>query len=159
MTRKITGRQVLFMLVAFFGVTIGVNIAMATYAITTFSGEDVSDPFIQGLAYNKTLAARSAQSHLRWSATIDATRSGNATKVAVAVRDHNQQIVSGLKVAVTFRRPTNAKLDRTEALTAANDGLYAAAVNGIEPGAWDLVVKTTAADGTTFEATRRIVLR
>jgi nitrogen fixation protein FixH len=159
MKRELKGRHVLLVLLGFFGVTIGVNAAMATYAITTFSGEDISDPYVNGLAYNKTLAARSAQTKLRWTATIDATRATTVTNVAVVVHDHEHQDVRGLKVSITFRRPTNAKLDRTEALNAASDGTYAASLTGVAPGAWDLIVSTAAADGTRFEATRRVVLQ
>lgn len=159
MTHELKGIHVLFALLAFFGITIGVNVAMATYAVTTFSGEDVSDPYIKGLAYNKTLAAHSAQRKLEWSATIDATRNSGATNIAVALRDHEQQPISGLKVDVTLRRPTNAKLDRTESLPVSGNGIYTASIKGIEPGVWDIVATTTSSDGTKFEATRRVVLQ
>lgn len=156
---QLKGSHVLFAMLAFFGVTIGVNIAMATYAITTFSGEDIPNPYIQGLAYNKTLAAHTAQSKLGWIAAIDATRAGTKTKVTVAIRDHDDRKLATLKVEVTFRRPTNAKLDRTEALVGDGGGNYAAELSGLAPGAWDVVARTTAPDGTLFEATRRVVLQ
>ena len=36
--REITGRTVLFALLAFFGVVVGVNVVMARFAVTTFAG-------------------------------------------------------------------------------------------------------------------------
>ncbi|MBI1212628.1 MAG: nitrogen fixation protein FixH [Alphaproteobacteria bacterium] len=159
MIRELKGIHVLLVLLAFFGTVIAVNVAMATYAVTTFSGEDVSDPYLKGLAFNKTLAAHSAQQKLEWTATIDAERQNNTTEVAVAVRDHNQREIYGLKVAVTFRRPTNANLDRTEALATGSDGTYSASIKNLDAGAWDIVARTTAPDGTKFEATRRVILR
>lgn len=156
---QLKGSHVLFATLAFFGVTIGVNIAMATYAITTFSGEDIPNPYIQGLAYNKTLAAHTAQSKLGWIAAIDARRAGQETTVTVAIRDRDDRNLANLKVEVTFRRPTNAKLDRTEALVGDGGGTYAAELSGLAPGAWDVIARTTAPDGTLFEATRRVVLQ
>jgi len=159
MTTELKGSHVLIATLVFFGVAIAVNIAMATYAITTFSGEDIPNPYIRGLAYNRTLAAHAAQNKLGWTAEIGAARMGADTRVTLSVRDHQSRELSTLKVEVTFRRPTNAKLDRTETLAGDGNGLYAASVRGLAPGAWDVIARTTAPDGTVFEATRRVVLK
>ncbi|MEQ1868253.1 MAG: FixH family protein, partial [Micropepsaceae bacterium] len=71
MARELKGTHVLIALLAFFGVTLAVNIALATYAISSFSGEDVAKPYQQGLDYNKALEARAAQRDLGWSASIN----------------------------------------------------------------------------------------
>ena len=58
---RITGRHVLFAMLAFFAVVIGVNATMITYAVGTFSGEEEADAYRKGLDYNQTLARRSAE--------------------------------------------------------------------------------------------------
>jgi len=59
--RPLTGRSVLFCLLAFFGVIISVNIAMMTLAVETLPGTDVDSPYSAGLAYNQEITAARAQ--------------------------------------------------------------------------------------------------
>ncbi len=156
---EVKGGHVLFALLAFFGITIAVNITMATYAVTTFSGEDVSDPYLKGLAFNKTLAAHSAQERLGWTATIEVRSAAKfATLIEVALQDREARPLNGLTVEVTLRRPTDASLDRTISLASHGDGRYAATVDGIVRGQWDVIARVKGGD-TSFEALRRIVLR
>jgi nitrogen fixation protein FixH len=143
MTMELKGWHVLAGLLAFFGITLAVNIALTVYAIDTFSGEDVAKPYLRGLEYNRTLESRAAQVARGWTATIDATRDGAAAALAVEA---------------TLRRPTDAALDRTIELTAVGGGEYRAAAEGLAPGAWDIIVRVKE-DGAVFEAERRIVLK
>jgi nitrogen fixation protein FixH len=155
----VKGHHVLAMLLAFFGVTIAVNTVFVTYALDTFSGEDVERPYMQGLAYNTTLAAHAAQSKLGWHATIGLMRDGRGAVVDVALVDDTGAGRGGRALSVTLRRPTDAALDRTIALEDRGDGRYVAQVTDLAPGQWDVVARTTASDGTPLEATRRVVLR
>ncbi len=158
MTFEIRGRHVLAILLGFFGVTIAVNAAFVTFALETFTGEDVPRPYLQGLAYNETLSAHSAQSRLGWHATIAVERDASGTAVDVALEDREGGPQNGLAVSVVLRRPTNAALDRSVALTASGSGRYSAKVMDLVSGQWDVTAHTTAPDGTQFEATRRVVL-
>jgi nitrogen fixation protein FixH len=155
--KELKGRHVLILLLSFFAVTVAVNAAMATYAIATFSGEDIPNPYLQGLAYNKTLRAQQAQNALGWSATIAAVREDGKVKARVMVRDRSGNAISGLTVSLKLRRPTDARLDRTVALAPAEGG-HAASVADLAPGVWDAVAVVRSPDGEAFEATRRVVL-
>lgn len=159
MTFELKGRHVLGLLLAFFGVTIAVNAVFATYAVSTFSGEDVSKPYLRGLDYNTTIAERAAQQGLGWSAEIGAVR-GPQTDVTVSVRivGHDGVPKDDLKVEAKLRRPTDASLDRTFAVDAAGKGTYRAVQNGVSPGQWDVIARATSANGDVFEAQRRVVL-
>lgn len=160
MTGELKGFHVLIVLLAFFGITIGVNVALTAYAISSFSGEDVSKPYQQGLEYNKALAARAAQSNLGWTALIDVQRvgkRGGAIVVTIKGKDHGAR--AGLTVEVMLRRPTDASLDRTVALQANGEGKYSGTVDGLAAGQWDVIARTSAEDGTPFEARRRIAVR
>ena len=59
--RPLTGRMVLAMLLAFFGVVIGVNIVMVRLASSTFSGIGDKNAYLAGISHNRTLAAARVQ--------------------------------------------------------------------------------------------------
>jgi nitrogen fixation protein FixH len=160
MVRQLTGTHVLIILLAFFGVTIAVNILLAAYAISSFSGEDVAKPYQRGLEYNKDLAARAAQRDLGWTATIGLTRIGNAGgMISVVIKGKDGTPRAGLSVEATLRRPTDTKLDRTIPLEPLAGGEYRAAVDALAAGQWDVIARTAAEDGTSFEAQRRVVVK
>jgi nitrogen fixation protein FixH len=159
MTFELKGRHVLTALLGFFGVMLAVNAALVTYALNTFSGEDVPNPYMQGLAYNQTLSAHSAQAKLGWHSTLTVERDASGALVVIVLRDSEGNPQDKLAVSVILRRPTNAALDRTITLAASGDGSYSARVADLAIGQWDVIARTIAADGTPFEATRRIVLR
>ena len=48
-TKPLTGTKVFLMLVAFFGLVIGVNVTMMKLAIATLPGTDVDSPYAAGL--------------------------------------------------------------------------------------------------------------
>jgi len=159
MSFEVKGRHVLAALLGFFGVTIAVNAAFVTYALETFTGEDVARPYVQGLAYNQTLSARAAQSKLGWRSTIDVERDAGGAVIDVAFEDRVGNPQDGLAVSVVLRRPTNAALDRSVALTSSGGGRYSARLVDVASGQWDVIAHTTAPDGAAFEATRRVMLQ
>ena len=57
--KPLTGRKVLFVLLAFFGVVIGVNMIMMRLAIQTLPGTDVDSAYSASLAYENEIAAAS----------------------------------------------------------------------------------------------------
>lgn len=147
------------MFAAFFGITIAVNIVLSVYAISTFSGEDVSSPYLRGLAYNKTLAARSAQAQVGWRAAVSAQRSGEHDAVIeVTLLDSKGQALSQLTGELTLRRPTDARLDRVEKLVSIGNGTYRVTLKDVTAGQWDVVVRAQSATHADFEAQRRVVL-
>lgn len=158
MTRELKGWHVLVMMLAFFGVTIAVNVVFTMYAIGTFSGEDVSKPYLKGLEYNRTLEARAAQAALGWKATIEAEHRNGGTTISTHIVDRDGQGKSALTVEAVLQRPTDARLDRTIDLSPAGDGNYRAVAADLAPGVWDLIVRTKNGD-VAFEARRRVVLK
>jgi nitrogen fixation protein FixH len=158
MTFELKGGHVLALLLAFFGITIAVNAAFTAYAISTFSGEDVTKPYLRGLEYNRTLAERSAQTGLGWKAEIAVSRDGADALIVVRIADRNGQPLSSLAVEATLRRPTNAALDKTLALDPIGGGEYRAVARDIIAGQWDVIARAKG-DGASFEAERRVVLK
>ncbi|MEI9851905.1 MAG: FixH family protein [Sphingomonas sp.] len=72
MTRRFTGWHMLAILVAFFGVVIGVNLTMATLASRSFGGLVVANSYVASQHYNEWLAEARKQRELGWSARVEA---------------------------------------------------------------------------------------
>src|SRR5665811_2579862 len=87
--KPLTGRMVLFMLVAFFGVVFGVNFLMMKLAIDTLPGTEVDSAYSASLAYEKEIAAAHDQDARAWKVNAHVQRGtdGGAT-VQVEARDN-----------------------------------------------------------------------
>jgi len=157
--RELKGWHVLVMILAFFGVTIGVNAIFVSYALSTFAGEDVKQPYQKGLEYNQNIAGKEAQAALGWQATIAARRekSGESVFVLRLVNAENQPL-SALDVDLRLRHPANAYLDRSLKLMPLGDGVYEARVADLKRGQWDVMASTQSSEKVAFQATRRVVL-
>jgi len=64
--RPVTGRMVLFSLIAFFGVVIGVNMLMMKFAIDTLPGTEVDSAYGASLAYGREIIAARDQNSRSW---------------------------------------------------------------------------------------------
>jgi nitrogen fixation protein FixH len=157
--RPLTGGKVLFMLVAFFGVVIGVNMIMMRLAIQTLPGTDVDSAYSASLAYENEIAAAHDQNARNWKvdASIRRGPDGGAT-LEVAARDNSGRPVSGLKFHGRFERPTDRRADLPVALTEAAIGIYRGSAPLIAPGQWDLVLEGDAAGQRMFLSKNRVVL-
>tara|TARA_R110002072_G_scaffold44289_11_gene124026 strand:- start:479 stop:943 length:465 start_codon:yes stop_codon:yes gene_type:complete len=151
--RPITGRHVLIMILGFFAVTITVNAIFVTQAIRHFPGEDIPRSYMQGIAYNDTLAARQAQGALGWTAVADVT----LEHVRIEIADAQGAPVSGLAISGRLRHPANASRDIPLALNESEPGRYEASLQAV-PGSWRLVAQADG-DGPPFEIEQALWLR
>src|SRR5260370_3227891 len=108
--KPLTGGKVLFMLVAFFGVVIGVNMVMMKLAIQTLPGTEVDSAYSASLAYEKEIAAAHDQNARNWKVDAQVQRGpdGGAT-LQVEARDESGKPMSGLKFQGRFERPTDRR--------------------------------------------------
>ncbi len=137
--RPLTGRRVLMMLLAFFGVMLGANFIMARMAIKTFSGIDENHPYDAGIAYNKEIAAARAQGELGWTVDLTRTQDGPATQVTATVKDKSGTLVGGLDVSLHFYYPATNRLDKQIVANAVADGVYSGAAE-LTRGHWDVEI-------------------
>ena len=159
-TRQLTGRHVLLIFLAFFITVTGVNALMVTFAVRSFSGEDVSSAYVKGLNYNQTLAQRDAEARSGYAIAAEAVRGADGATAIDAVVTHNgEHAGSGMKVVATMRHPANAHFDRTVTLEPQGEGRFAASVPDLMAGQWDLVVTVQQGDDTLYEARTRQWLR
>ena len=157
--RPLTGRMVLFSLLTFFGVVIGVNVIMMRLAIQTLPGTDVDSAYSASLAYESEIAAAHDQNQRNWKvdARVERSRDGGAT-LQVEARDNTGKPISGLKFTGRFERPTDRRADQPVTLAEAESGVYRGSSSLIAPGQWDLVLEGDAAGQRLFLSKNRVLL-
>ena len=157
--KPLTGRKVLFVLLAFFGVVIGVNMIMMRLAIQTLPGTDVDSAYSASLAYENEIAAARDQNTRNWKvdAHIQRSADGGAT-LQVEARDNSGEPMSGVKFHGRFERPTDRRADQSVALAETGIGIYRGSAPQIAPGQWDLVLEGDAAGRRMFLSKNRVLL-
>ena len=158
-SKPLTGTKVFLMLVAFFGVVIGVNVTMMKLAIATLPGTDVDSPYAAGLAYDREMSAAQDQAARKWqvNAHIERRADGNAV-LQVEARDASGQPVTGLKFGGRLERPTDKRADLAVELAEAGNGIYRGNAASVAPGQWDLVIEGDARGERVFLSRNRVIL-
>src|ERR1044072_2259391 len=67
--RELTGMHVLFCLLGFFGVVVGVNAVMVKAATSTFGGVEATSSYKAGLMFEQDVARAEQQDELHWQVT------------------------------------------------------------------------------------------
>jgi nitrogen fixation protein FixH len=150
--------MVFLMMVAFFGVVIGVNLLMMRLAIQTLPGTEVDSAYSASLAYQKEITTAQAQSARNWKvdARVRRTPDGGAT-LQVEARDKEGKPMSGLKFQGRFERPTDRRADQPVELAETGIGIYRGSAV-IAAGQWDLVLEGDAAGRRMFQSKNRVLL-
>jgi nitrogen fixation protein FixH len=155
---RVKGWHVLAGVLGFFAITIAVNATFITFAVGTFSGLVVDEPYVRGLDYNDTLAARAEQDGRGWTATVAHARvPDGAVRIIVEIDDAAGESVAGLLMTATIGRAATASEDRELAFADAG-GSYITFVEDLPDGEWELTVRTQFRDGAPFEARKRIIV-
>lgn len=148
--KPFTGYHMWAWLIAFFGVVIGVNIGLAYFANSTWSGLVVENSYVASQEFNGKLAEVKAQDALGWKGTLSA--SNGSIKFALAGPDGSAVAVNA--VSITLRRPVTANSDFTLALAKGGDGTWSAA-HTLADGAWIAEIDV-ASDADKLAGTKRI---
>lgn len=156
--RPLTGRQVLFALIAFFGLVMGVNAVFIVTAIDSFPGEDVRRSWFQGIHYNDVLAERAAQNALGWRAVLGVAGEGSGAYAELRMTAEDAPL-GDLEITAELRHPTDATLDRALVFQKIELGVWRAPLSGVAPGTWDIAFAARDLSGHEFEGKRRIWLR
>jgi nitrogen fixation protein FixH len=157
--KPLTGRKVLVILVAFFGVVIGVNVTMMRLAIGTLPGTDVDSAYTASLGYEKEIAAAHDQNARNWQVDAHIQRGTNGgAMVQVEARDNGGRPMTGLKFQGRLERPTDKRADLPVDLAEVGIGVYRGGAAQVAPGQWDLVLEGDAAGQRMFLSKNRVVL-
>jgi nitrogen fixation protein FixH len=158
-SKPLTGRKVLVILIAFFGVVLGVNVTLMKLAIMTLPGTEVDSAYSASLGYEKEIAAARDQDARHWQvdASVQRAPDGGAT-LQVEARDRQGRPMTGLKFQGRFERPTDKRADLPVELAEVGVGIYRGNAPAIAPGQWDLVLEGDARGQRMFLSKNRVLL-
>ena len=141
MVAPLTGRKVLFITVAFFGVIIAVNIFMAVKAVGTFPGLEVKNSYVASQSFDRE---RAAQQALGW--TLETTyRDG---RLMLDFRDRSGAPAPVAELSATVGRTTVSVDDLKPEFVRVGDIFEARAP--LTEGKWMVLLEAFAEDGTRF---------
>lgn len=158
--RELTGRHVLAMVLAFFGVMIIANAAFVIVAVKSFPGESEKKSYLQGLQYNNVLAKRATQAALGWRAEISRIETTvNGGLLEVRFFNARDAKLSGLTIKGEMRRPADDDADRALLFHETAPGVYQAATAPLAAGAWDVSGTAESISGDAFDFRARVLVQ
>jgi nitrogen fixation protein FixH len=145
---RVTGRFVIGLLAAFFGVIIAVNVTMAVFASRSWTGLVVENGYVASQNFNSDLAAARKQEKLGWNEHLEVRR---GTLVLEFTR-RNGSPISSLIITAKAARPIGDHDDLAVALIETWPGHYKSQAK-LASGRW--LIDITARKSES-EAMRRI---
>lgn len=133
--KQLTGKHVLAMLVAFFGVIIGVNFLMAYLANSTWSGLVVANGYVASQSFDKDLAKAKAQEALGWNVAFTFKND----RINIAFADKDGSAIERLTITGDLERTVTDKQDQKLTFTALGGGVYSAPAT-LSPGVWEVEI-------------------
>lgn len=151
---EFTGKHMLFSMVAFFGVIITVNMIMARFAVTTWSGLVVPNTYVASQQFNakaeesRAIAAKGYAVELR----------SDAEGLSVVLTDNQGQPADAQSVSAALRRPVGTDDDREIVFKARGEGVFTAP-GRLAEGEW-IAHLTAKGDGQIlYQKARRFHVR
>jgi len=139
--RELTGRTVLLITLAAFGVIVGVNLLLAVMAVRTFPGLETPNSYVASQRFDRE---RAAQDALGWTAAP----AYDGEVLTLLIQDRSGAPAPIRHLAVSIGRPTHKRDDRAVAMTF-RGGLWTAPL-ALGPGLWNIHLEAEAPDGTLF---------
>ncbi|MDX1975904.1 MAG: FixH family protein [Rickettsiales bacterium] len=143
-----TGKQVWWYFVAFFGFVATINAVMVTLAIRTHSGMVTDHPYEKGLAYNRIVEAEQKQEAQGWKGRIDY----HDNILSFMLRDKNNRSLSAEKMTATVTRPTQQGMDFSMELKSEETR-----IDFPQKGLWEVRVDALH-NGVHYQQSKRIVV-
>lgn len=147
MTKPITGRTVLFAMLAFFGVIFAVNGSFTYFALSSFPGLTTEQAYEEGLSFNQTLENVAKQNAIGWISAVQLTQGGQVT---IEIADRDGKALSGLNVQTVLMRPLDNESDQTLSLKEIRPGNYQTTGAQINPGQWRVELTASQNDNPVF---------
>lgn len=145
-----TGRHMLLVMIAFFGVIIGVNITLAVFSSTTWSGLVVPNSYVASQQFQVKRDALAAQQALGWKPHF--SYAPGAARFILS--DAAGKPVDLGTVTIQVNRPIGTREDVNVQVAPGPDGAYMAEMN-LGAGVWDALVSTPVTAQGPFEFRHR----
>jgi len=148
--KPLTGRKVLIIALAAFGLVIAANMTLLFSSLGSFPGLVVPNSYVASQGYD---AERQAQIALGWSV---AARHADG-RLAVTVTDADGAPVRGLQVTATIGKPASQADDVTIGLIPDFEGYVMEAP--LAPGLWRIEIEARGEAGALMRANTQIYLK
>ncbi len=152
--RPITGRTVLAIFLAFFGVVFTANFFLVRAALDSFGGVETDSSYKAGLDFKNDEIAAAAQAARHWEVDAHVDRSSFRLKALSA----EGQPLSGLALSAALHHPSDRRLDAPITTTPAGPGAWTGTLEA-SPGQWNLVIELTRDGERVFRSVNRVVLK
>lgn len=151
MEKQFTGRHMLAIMVAFFGVIIAVNVTMAIIARQSWTGLVVQNSYVASQEFNQKMAETREQASLGWSSFV----SFSDGRIRYRINDRTGHPVGLESVAVKFMRPVDDREDRRMMLALDQSGDFVAD-EAVADGVWLIEIEADAGMKKPFRETLRL---
>jgi len=151
--RELTGRHVLMIMLAFFGVIIAVNLTNAFLASRSWTGSVAENTHVASQQFNAKAAEARAQAALGWKSRLSIADG----KISYWLTDAAGKPIRAKTATANVRRPTYASEDQSVALTLQPDGALAAPVH-LRDGLWSIEILADVGLEAPYRDTRRLTL-
>ncbi len=151
---QFTGTHMAVIMAAFFGVIVAVNLVMAEFASSSWTGLVVKNSYVASQGFNEVVAAKRRQDAMGWRSEY-AMAGG---KVSIRISDSSGDPVAVNSIDLTFRRPTFEADDHTIALTLLHPGEFGAE-HRLGDGIWVVEVSADMGTDTPWRDAFRITVR
>ncbi|MBL4807236.1 MAG: FixH family protein [Rhodobacteraceae bacterium] len=139
--KPFTGRKMLFVMIAFFGVIISVNMVLMFSAIGTFPGLEVKNSYVASQTFDRRAAEQNA---LGWTPSV----TYEPGVLIFAIAGENGPVTPASIVAKVGRPTYSGEDQQVEFVLGPVDHR---AVLTLAPGPWRVFIDAVAEDGTVFE--------
>jgi nitrogen fixation protein FixH len=131
MTRTFTGWHMAAITISFFAIIIAVNLTLAVFASTSWTGLVVANSYVASQRFNRDAEIAREQQALGWQMKLIVSR-----KLAtIVILDRNSQSMAGLSMRAVLQRPTDEAEDQVLKLKENGTGIYMAKIE-IGKGNW-----------------------
>ncbi|WP_442579278.1 FixH family protein [Mesorhizobium sp. ASY16-5R] len=150
-TTGFTGRHMLLTMLVFFGVIITVNVTMAVFARTSWTGFVVANSYVASQEFNAKMAETRAQTALKWKGTL-AIRD-HLVRYRLVDPAHAPVLLKG--VQISFKRPVDDREDHVITLAPDGDGGFALS-HEVADGVWLIEINADAGLSKPYRETLRV---
>lgn len=151
---EFTGRHLLAIMVAFFGVIIAVNVTMAVYARKSWTGLVVQNSYVASQEFNEKAIEEKAQAALGYTAALAIDREA----ISYAILDRQGRKVPIASASATFHRPVTTRED-THVVFAIDPTGAAIGTEDLTDGVWIMQLTADIGAEHPWRDMRRIVVR
>lgn len=134
-----TGRHMLLSMLAFFGVIITVNLTMAYFAKSSWTGLVVKNSYVASQEFNGKMAETRAQAALGWTSELGVSDG----RIRYALSDRNGNAIGLGSVSLMLMHPLGDKFDHRIELERGADGIFELA-HTLDDGPWLVDVEADA---------------